>query len=149
MVIRPPLFGCGRCYPGFRSGACRLPLVGLRCLWLPRSCGVYSLRDGATFLRSGLCSSSVHDRYEDFPSFLVGLLPGFRVGSPTSGWRCVLLPAIVLEAVPPSSRFGPAPWRWVPLLKARSVWGLQLFASPVSSFGMWSPFGSRVSFCHS
>ena len=79
---------------------------------------------------------------------LVGLLPGLRVGSPTSGWRCVLRPAIVPEAVPPSSRFSPAPSRWVPLLRARSVWGLQPFASPGSSFGMWSPFGSKVSFCH-
>ena len=80
---------------------------------------------------------------------LVGLVPGLHVGSPTSGWRCVLRPAIIPEAVPPSSRFGPAPSCWVPLLRARSVWGLQPFASPVSSFGMWSPFGSKVSFCHS
>ena len=79
----------------------------------------------------------------------MGLVPGLRVGSPTSGWRCVLRPAIVPEAVPPSSRFGPASSRWVPLLRARCVWGLQPFASPVYSFGMWSPFGSKVSFCHS
>ena len=36
----------------------------------------------------------------------MGLVPGLRVGSPTSGWRCVLRPAIVPEAVSPSSRFG-------------------------------------------
>ena len=79
---------------------------------------------------------------------LVGLVPGLRVGSPTSGWCCVLRPTIVPEAVPSSSRFGPAPSRWVPLLRAWCVWGLQQFASPVYSFGMWSPFGSKVSFCH-
>ena len=45
------------------------------------------------------------------------------MGSPTSGWCCVLRPAIVLEAVPPSSRFGPAPSRCVPLLRARCVCG--------------------------
>ena len=87
--------------------------------------------------------------YRRLSLLLVGLVPGLRVGSPTSGWRCVLRPAIVPEAVPPSSRFGPAPSRWVPLLRARSVWGLQPFASHVSLFGMWSPFGSKVSFCHS
>ena len=50
------------------------------------------------------------------------------MGSPTSGWSCVLRPAIVPEAVPPSSRFGLAPSCWVPLLRARCVWGLQPFA---------------------
>ena len=56
-------------FPGFLSGACRLALVGLRCLWVPWSCGVHGLRDGVTCLRLGLCSSSVRDRNEDFPSF--------------------------------------------------------------------------------
>ena len=69
LVIRPPWLGGGRCYPGFLSGTCRLALVGLRCLWVPRSCGVPGLRDGVTCLRSGLCSSSVRDHNEDFPSF--------------------------------------------------------------------------------
>ena len=82
-------------------------------------------------------------------SLLFSLGGGLRVESPTSGWRCVLRPAIVPVVVPPSSRFGPAPSRWVPLLRAGSVWGLQPFASPLSSFRMWSPFGSKVSFCHS
>ena len=71
---------------------------------------------------------------------LVGLVPGLPAGSPTSGWRCVLRPELVPEAVPPSTRFGPAP---------SCVWGLQPLASPVYSCGMWSPFGSKVSFCHS
>ena len=53
-------------------------LSALRCLmaggvtlvfWVPRSCGVHGLRDGVTCLRSGLWSSSVCDRNEDFPSF--------------------------------------------------------------------------------
>ena len=74
------------------------------------------------------------------------LVPGLRAGSPTSGWRCVLRPALVPEDVPPSTRFGPAPLRWVHHLRARCVWGLQPFASPMYSFGMWSPFGSKVSF---
>ena len=52
---------CGlHCFPCHRL---------LRCLWVPRSCGVNGLRDGDTCLRSGLWSSSVHDRYEAFPSF--------------------------------------------------------------------------------
>ena len=49
--------------------ACRLALVGLRCLWVTQSCGVHGLRDGVTCLRSGLCSFSVSDRNEDFTSF--------------------------------------------------------------------------------
>ena len=65
----PPLLDGGRCYPGVLSGACRLALLGLWCLWVPRSCGVNGLRDGDTCLRSGLWSSSVHDRNEAFPSF--------------------------------------------------------------------------------
>ena len=54
MVIRPPLLDGGWCYLVF---------------WVPRSCGVHGLRDGVTCLRSGLWSSSVRDRDEDFPSF--------------------------------------------------------------------------------
>ena len=104
MAIRPPWLGGGRCYPGFLSGTCRLSLVGLRCLWVPRSCGVHGLRDGVTCLRSGLCSSSVRDLNEDFSLLLVGLVPGLRAGSPASGWRCVLRHALVLEAIPPSHR---------------------------------------------
>ena len=157
MVIRPPLLGCGRWYPVFLSGACRLALVGLRCLWVPRSCGVQGLRDGVTCVRSGLCSSSIHDRHEVFPSFWWVWFLAFVLGSPTSGRSCVLRPALVPAAIPPSCRIGPAPSCWVPLLWARCVWGIQLFArnegvasaSPVYSFRMWSPFGSSVSFRHS
>ena len=128
MVIRPPLLGCGRCYPLFLSEACRLALVGPQCLWVPWSCGVLGFRDGVTCLRSGLCSSSVLDRNEDFPSFRWVWFLAFVLGSPSSGWSCVLRPAIVPVAIPPSSRIGPAPSRWVPLLGARCVWGLQPFA---------------------
>ena len=157
MVIHPPLLGCGRCYPLFLSEACRLALVGPRCLWVPRSCGVMRLRDRDTCLRSGLYSSSVFECIEDFPSFWWVWFLAFVLGSPSSGWSCVLRPAIVPVAIPPSSRIGPAPLRWVPLLGARCVRGLQPFArnggvasaAPVYSFGMWSPFGSSVSFRHS
>ena len=69
LVIHPPSFDGGRCYPGVLSRACRLTPLGLRCLWVPRSCGVHGLRGGNTCLRSGLLSSSVHDRSEAFPSF--------------------------------------------------------------------------------
>ena len=48
--------------------------------------------------------SSVRDRIEVFPSFGWGWVPGLRAGSPTSSWLCVLLPAMVPEAVPPPSR---------------------------------------------
>ena len=58
-----------RLFPGSLSGTCRLALVGLQYLWIPRSCGVPGLPDGVTCLRSGLCSSSVYDRDEGFPSF--------------------------------------------------------------------------------
>ena len=119
------------------------------------SCGIQGLRDGVTCLGSGLCSSSVHDRNEDFPSFWWVWFLAFVLGSPTSGQSCVLQPAIVPEAIPPSSRIGPALSRWVPLLRTRCVWGLQPFArtggvasASVYSFGMWSPLGSSVSFCH-
>ena len=40
---------------------------------------------------------------------------------------------------------GSAPSLWVPLLRAGCVWGFHSFAFAYS-FGMWSPFGSRVSF---
>ena len=49
--------------------------------------------------------------------------------SPTSGWCCVLRPALVPETVPPSSRFGPAPSCWVPLLRAWCVWGASTVCS--------------------
>ena len=141
----------------FCQEACRLALMGPRCLWVPRSCGVLGLRDWATCLRSGLCPSSVLDRNEDFPSFWCVWFLAFVLESPTSGWSCVLRPAIVPVAIPPSSRIGPAHSRWVLLIGASCVWGLQPFArnggvasaSPVYSFGMWSPFGSSVFFHHS
>ena len=102
--------------------------MGSRCLWVTRSCGVLSLSDGVTCLRSGLCSSSVLHRSKDFPSFGWVCFLVFVLGSPTSGWSCVLRPALVLVAFPPSSWIGPAPSRWVPLLGARCVWGLQPFS---------------------
>ena len=47
---------------------------------------------------------------------------------------------------PSFSQVGPEPSRCVPLLWTGCVWGLQPFPSPMYSFGVWSPFGSIVSF---
>ena len=132
-------------------------LSALRCLtaggvtlvfWVPRSCGVHGLRDGVTCLRSGLWSSSVRYRNEDFPPF-----GGF--GSyPSCGVPYLRLALCSSACVSPGgcpsfSQVGPAHSRWVPLLWTWCVWGLQPFTSPVYSFGMWSLYGSVVSFCHS
>ena len=148
MVIRPPWLGGGRCYPGFLSGTCRLALVGLRCLWVPRSCGVHGLRDGATCLGSGLCSSSVRDRNEDFPSSWWVWFLAFVRGPLPQACAVFLRHALVLEAIPPSHRL-------VLLLCTGFLFSgpgwcgrLQPFPS-MYSFGMWSPFGSIVSFCPS
>ena len=75
---------------------------------------------------------------------------------PVSGRGCVLpQSAIVTKTIPPSGGIGSRPSRWChPSL---GQWGLPTFAwhvglayaSPVHSFGMRSPFGSRVSFRHS
>ena len=137
MVGYPPSVAWRRkVFPWFSVRDCRLALVGLRCLWVPRSCGIHGLRDGSTCLRSGLSL------------LLLGLVPGLRAGSPASGWSCVLRHALVLEAVPPSHRL-------VLLLRTRFLFSgpgwcgrLQPFPS-MYSFGMWSSFGSIVSFCHS
>ena len=79
------------------------------------------------------------------------------MGSPVSGQGCVLQPAIVPKAIPPSGGIGSGPSRGVTLLWDKCAWGLPTFArnvglayaSPVYSFRMRSPFGSRVSFRHS
>ena len=76
------------------------------------------------------------------------LLPALRAGSPTYDWCCVLRRALVLVAVPPS-QVGPAHSHWLPFLWTWCTCGLQLFTSPMYTFGMCSPFGSIVSFCHS
>ena len=92
LVICPPLLGGGRCSLVFLSGACRLALVGLQCLWVPRSCGVPGLRGGVICLRSGLWSSSVCDRNEDFPSFCwVCFLTFVRGPLPQPGAVCCRL----------------------------------------------------------
>ena len=74
----------------FLSWACQLALAGLRCLRVPQSCGVQSLRDGVTCPRLGLCFSSVHDRNEDCPSYWGDWFRAFAMGSPVSGRGCVL-----------------------------------------------------------
>ena len=121
MVIRPPWLGGGRCYPGFLSGTCRLALMGLRCLWVPRSCGVHGLSDGATCLRSRLCSSLVRDRDEDFPSFWwVWFLAFVRGPLPQAG--AVFFGMRSPGGCPSFSQVGPAPSHWVPLLWTWLVW---------------------------
>ena len=86
--------------------------MGLRCLRVPRSCGVQGLRDGVTCLMSGLCSSPVRDRNEDYPSYWWDWLRAFAMGSPVSGRGCVLQLPIVKKAVPPSGEIGSGPSRW-------------------------------------
>ena len=123
-------------------------LVGLRCLWVPRSCGVHGLRDGVTCLRSGLCSSSVRNRNEDFSSFWwVWFLAFVRAPLPQAGavffgtrwsWRLSLL----LTGWTCFFTLGSSS------LDLLGVGGFNRFPS-MYSFGMWSPIGSIVSFCHS
>ena len=108
------------CYPGFLSGPCRFALVGLRCLWVPRSCGVHGLRDEVTCLRSGLCSSSVLDRNEDFPSFWwVWFLALVRVLLPQAG-------AVFLACVSPS---GYLSFSYVFLRDVVTLWVNSVFLS--------------------
>ena len=73
---------------------------------------VQGLRDGVTCLRSGPCSSSVRDRNEDCPSYWGDWFRAFVMGSPVSGRGCVLQPAIVTKAIPPSGGIGSWPSRW-------------------------------------
>ena len=63
LIIHPPWIGGGWCYPGFLSGYVGLPA------WVPWSCSVHSLSDGASCLRSELCSSSVRDCDVALPFF--------------------------------------------------------------------------------
>ena len=119
-----------------RGAAVTLGSSVLRCSWSSR---------WVTCLGSGLCSSSVRDHDEDFPSFWwVWFLAFVRGPLPQAG--AVFL---VLEAVPSSHRL-------VLLLRTGLLFSgpgwcgrLPPFPSPLYSFRMWSPFGSVVSFCHS
>ena len=114
--------------------------MGLQCLWIPWSCGVPGFHDGVTCLRSGLWSSSVSDRDVAFPAF-----GGFDYW-PSCGVPCLRLTlwasaCVGLGGCPSFSRVGPAPSPWVPLLWTWLVWvGFHRVPSPLSSFGMWSPF---------
>ena len=79
----------------------------------------------------------------------VGLVLVLRAGFPSSGWRCVFRHALVQEAVPPSHRLVLL-LRTGFLFSGPGLCGRRLpFPSHMYSFGMWSPFGSTVSFCHS
>ena len=92
-----------------------------------------------TYLRSGLCSSSVHDRDVAFPP-LVGFAFGSSCGSTTSGCRCELRLALVRTAVRPSheSVLILQPGFLFSGLVERGAF--HRGPSPRSSFGMWSPF---------
>ena len=62
----------------------------------------------------------------------------FAMGSPVSGRDCVLPQSSIVPKTFPPGGLGSWPRR-VPLPQTGVVY----------SFGMWSPFGSVVSFCHS
>ena len=79
----------------------------------------------------------------------MGLVLGLRAGSPASGWRCVLRHALVLEAVPPSHMLVLLLRTWFLFSGPGWCGRIPPFTSPMYAFGMWSPFGSIVSFCHS
>ena len=131
-------------FPWFLSGTCRLAIVGLRCLGVPRSCGahVFTVR---SMVSGRDCVFLSPRSYRSLSLLGWGRVPGLRAGSPTSGWLRVILLAIVPEAVPPSSRL---------VLRLRSGF---LFSEPgvCGGFncllrlcipsGCGHPFGSRVS----
>ena len=98
--------------------------------------------------------------------FLDSFLGFFPLTSSCYGWLGVVLACISCGApylwlvlcssacvssggCPSFSQVGPAHSHWLPLLWTWCACGLQLFTSPMYTFGMWSPFGSGVSFCHS
>ena len=120
--------------------------MGLQCLWIPWSCGVPGLHNGVTCLRSGLCSSSVRDHDVCFPSFWwVCLLAFVRGPLPQadavcfsmrwSGWLSLLLTGRSCSLALGSSS-----------LDLVGVGGFHRVPSPLSSFGMWSPFGVNSAF---
>ena len=95
-----------------RGATVPLDSLVLRCSWSSR---------WVTFLRSGLCSSSVHYREVAFPP--VG---GFDFW-PSCGVPCLRLTLWASACVgsggcPAFSRVGPAPLSWVPLLWTWLVW---------------------------
>ena len=147
MVIHPPSLGCGGCYPGSLSGTCRLALVGLQFLWIPWSCGVPGLH----------VRSPVSGQVCVLPqSAIVTLLSLLWVGL-TFGLRRGPLPQA--DAVGFGLRWS---GRLSSLLTGRScsldlgsssldlvgVGGFHRVPSPLSAFGMWSPFGVNSVFCH-
>ena len=125
---------------------CRLTLVGLQCLWIPWSCGVPGVHDGVTCLRSGLCSSSVRDRDVCFPSF-----GGFDYW-PLCGVPCLRMTLCASACVgsggcPSFSRVGSCSFALgSSSLDLVGVGGFHRVPSPLSSFGMWSPFGVNGAF---
>ena len=79
----------------------------------------------------------------------VGLLLAFSAGSLPQADAVGFSLRPVRMAVLAFSRVGPAPSTWVPLLWTwLSGGGFHRVPSPLSSFGMWSPFGVNSVFCH-
>ena len=131
-------------FPWFLSGTCWLAMVGLRCLGVPRPCGVHVFMVKSTV--SGQDCVFISQRsYRRLSLLWLGL------GSWPSCGVTYLRLALCSSACDGSGgcpsfwRVGSEPSLSVPLLRAGCVWVLQPFASPAYSFGMWSPFGSRVS----
>ena len=131
-------------FPWFLSGTCWLTIVGLWCLGVPWSCGgpVFMVRSTVSgrdcvFLspRSSRSLSLLWLGLGSWPSCGVTSLRLALCSSACDG----------SGGCPSFWQVGSAPLLWVPLLRAGCVWGFHPFASPASSFGMWSPFGSRVS----
>ena len=147
MFVHPPLLRCGGCYPGSSSGTCWLALVALLCLWIPWSCGVPGLHVRSPV--SGQVCVLPQSAIVTLLSLLwVGLLLAFVRG------HCLRLPLWASACVGPHgcpafSRVGPAPSTWVPLLwNLVEGGGFHRVPSPLSSFGMWSPFEVNSVFCH-
>ena len=147
LVVHPPLLCFGGCYPGSLSGTCWLALVVLLSLWIPWSCGVPGLHARPPV--SGQVCVLPQSAIVTLPSFLwVGLLLAFVQG------HCLRLTLWASACVgphscPASSQVGSAPSTWVPILWS---WlrggGFHRVPSPLSSFGMWSPFGVNSVFCY-
>ena len=126
VLVGLPLGSC--CSSGLRGSVLCLVCMLVTCLWY------------------GLCSSSVHDRGVDFPT-LIGFAFGFRAvplppadavgfGLGWSAWLSDLLQGRCCS------------FTWVPLLCPGCGGSFHPVHSPLSSFGMWSPFRVISVLCH-
>ena len=136
-----------RLFPGSLSGTCRLALVGLQCIWIPWSCGVPGLHVRSpvsgrvcvlpqsaivtllSLLWVGLNFGLIAGTLPQADAVGFGLRWSGRLSSLFTGRACSLdLGSSSLDLV------GGGGFHCVP--------------SPLSSFGMWSPFGVNSVFCH-